>query len=252
VLYNFDKQKQYTLPKAMTEFSFAPDGQKIAGKYLDTNPANNWITTVNPDGSGLTGIEPMGENADKVQVNWAPNNQVVAFSRTGDPAGLFQQNVLLIGFHGENFRQLTVDGRGFDAQWTPDGSRLLYSVYSDRTDYKPMLYLADGSSDSVGANKQAVALNTWADKCTLEGGVAYCAVPKTLPQGAGFSRELAAGTPDYVYRVNLSTGGTTLVAEPLGQNGAGLTVNNITVSADGSWLYFTDARGILRSVKLKP
>ncbi len=252
VLYDFDKHKQFTLPKEMTEFSFAPDGQKIAGKYLGTNPANNWITTVNPDGSGLTGVEPMGENADKVEVAWSPNNQVVALSRTGDPAGLFQQNVLLIGFHGENFRQLTVDGRGFDARWTPDGNRLLYSVYSDTTNYQPTLYLADASADRVGANKQALQLNTWVDKCTVEGGVAYCAVPTQLPQGAAFSRELAAGTPDYIYRIDLATGGTTLVAQPLGQNGAGLTASNLTVAGDGSMLYFTDSQGTLRSVKLKP
>ncbi len=250
VLYDFTLHKQFTLPKQMTEFSFAPDGSKIAGKFLDDNPANAWITTVNPDGSGLTGIEPMGDNADKVEVAWAPNNQVVALSKTGDPAGLFQQNILLIGFHSENFRNLTVDGRGFDGQWTPDGNRLLYSVYSDKTDYRPMLWLADAATDRVGANKQALPLSTWVDKCTLAGSVAYCAVPKELPQGAGFSRELASGLPDYLYRVNLATGATALVAEPLGETGQGLTATNLTVSGDGSTLYFTDASGRLRSVKL--
>ena len=252
VLYDFDKQKQFALPKQMTEFSFAPDASKIAGKFIGETAADTWITTVNPDGSGLTGIEPMGENADKVEVAWAPNNQVVALSRTGNPAGLFQQNVLLIGFNSENFRNLTVDGRGFDAEWTPDGNRLLYSVYSDKTNYRPMLWLADAATDRVGANKQVLNLNTWVDKCTLSGSTAYCAVPKTLPEGAGFSRELAVGIPDYIYRVNLTTGGTALIAEPVGDRGTGLTATNLTVSGDGSLLYFTDSTGRLRSIKLQP
>lgn len=251
VLYDFQSKKQYTLPKEMTEFSFSSDGQKIAGKFLSDNVSDRWITTVNPDGSGLTGIEPMGDNADKVNVEWAANNQVVALSRTGEPAGLFQQNVLLIGFNGENFPQLTVDGRGFEPRWAPDGKRLLYSVYSDKTNYKPALWLVDASTDRVGANKQSLGLATWADKCNLSGETAYCAVPKELSEGAGFTREMANNTPDYIYRVNLQTGATTLVAEPIDEKGSALTVTNLTVSKDGKMLYFTDNSGKLRVVRLQ-
>jgi Tol biopolymer transport system component len=251
VLYDFQSKKQYTLPKEMTEFSFSSDGQKIAGKYLGDSLSNNWITTVNPDGSGLTGIEAMGENADKVDVEWSPNNQVVALSRTGEPAGLFQQNVLLIGLNGENFPQLTVDGRGFESNWTPDGKKLLYSVYSDTTNYKPELWLVDAATDSVGSNKQSLGLATWSDKCNLSGEVAYCAVPKELPEGAGFTREMANNIPDYIYRVNLQTGSTTLVAEPIDETGTALTATNLTISQDGKILYFTDTSGKLRSVKLQ-
>ncbi|MEK7496458.1 MAG: hypothetical protein AAB657_00975 [Patescibacteria group bacterium] len=106
VIYDFVNKKQVTLPREMTEFSWSPDSSKIAGKFLDDNPADRWLVTINNDGAGLTGIEPMGENADKVDVEWAPNNQVVALSRTGTPSGLFQQQVLLIGFNGENFKGL--------------------------------------------------------------------------------------------------------------------------------------------------
>lgn len=251
VLYDFQSKKQYTLPKEMAEFSFSSDGQKIAGKFLSDNMSDRWITTVNPDGSRLTGIEPMGDNADKVNVEWAANNQVVALSRTGEPAGLFQQNVLLIGFNGENFPQLTVDGRGFEPRWAPDGKRLLYSVYSDKTNYKPGLWLVDASTDRVGANKQSLGLATWADKCNLSGEVAYCAVPKELPEGAGFTREMANNTPDYIYRVNLQTGATTLLAEPIDETGSALTVTNLTISQDGKMLYFTDNSGKLRVVRLQ-
>ncbi len=252
IIYDLKAKKQYTLPKEMTEFSFSPEGEKIAGKFMGENVADRWLVTVNPDGSALTGVEPMGENADKVDVEWSANNQVVALSRTGQPRGLFEQHVLLIGFQGENFKGLNIEGRGFVPRWSPDGNRLLYSVYNDTTNYRPTLYLVDGATDRVGGNKQSLGLQTWADKCTFIGGTAYCAVPQSLPDGAGYVRELANNIPDTIWKVDIATGAKTTVAQPVGDGGSGLTANNLTVSGDGRFLYFTDANGRLRSVQLKP
>lgn len=252
IVYDLKSNKQYTLPREMTEFSFSPEGAKIAGKFMGEQVADRWIVTVNPDGSALTGVEPMGENADKVDLEWAANNQVVALSRTGQTQGLFNQQVLLVGFQSENFKGLNIEGRGFEPRWTPDGQRLLYSVYNDSTNYKPTLYLVDAATDRVGANKQALGLQTWADKCTFSSGTAYCAVPTQLPDGVAFARELARGIPDNIWRVDLATGATTVVAQPVGEGGSGLTATNLTVSVDGRFLYFTDASGRLRSVQLKP
>jgi len=251
VVYDLVTGKQYTLPKEMTEFSWSPSGQEIAGKYLSTNPADNWIVSVSANGSQLTPIEPMGENADKVHVEWSPNNQVVALSRTGEPSGLFTQQVLLIGFHGENFRSLQIEGRGFVPKWTPDGQQLLYSVYNDQTDYKPTLYLTSAATDNVGQNKVSLGLNTWADKCTFGAGVAYCAVPQGLPSGAGFTRSLAYGLPDTIWQIDLATGGTALIAQPIDEQGNPVGTSGLAVSADGRFLYFTDSAGKLRSVQLK-
>ncbi len=252
VIYDFVNKKQVTLPREMTEFSWSPDSSKIAGKFLDDNPADRWLVTIGSDGGGLTGIEPMGENADKVDVEWAPNNQVMALSRTGEPSGLFQQQVLLIGFNGENFKGLYINGRGFEPRWSPDGTRLLYSSFSDKTDYKPQLYLVDASVDRVGAHEQVINLKTWVDKCTLVTGFAYCAVPNELPDGVGFSRELAAQIPDTLWRIDLATGGTTILARPVNESGREITALNLQVSADSKFLYFTEgSSGRLRSVQLK-
>ncbi len=251
IVYDFRTQKQYTLPQEMAEFSFSYDSSELAGKFLSDRTADNWIVAVNPDGSNLRGIEPMGDNADKVDVEWAPNNQVVALSRTGEAQGVFEQQVLLIGFNDENYRALNVEGRGFTPKWTPDGQRILYSAYSDQTDYKPMLYLVDGSVDRVGSNHQTLNLSTWADKCTFAGSAAYCAVPQELPAGAGFAREMAQGVPDTVWRIDYTTGSTTVVGSPVNERGEGVTTGNLTVSGDGRFLYFTDdATGILRSMQL--
>ncbi|MFH1111810.1 MAG: hypothetical protein V1712_01930 [Patescibacteria group bacterium] len=256
IVYDFNQKKQYTLPKEMTEFSFSPTSDQIAGKFLsEENKSDNWLVAINSDGSGLQGIEPMGDNADKVEVAWSPSSQVVALSRTGEPSGLFSQEVLLIGRNGENFKSLQVDGRGFDGRWTPKDGRLLYSVYSDRTDYLPGLWLVEASPERVGYNKKEIGLATWVDKCTMAAGtnVAYCAVPQNLPTGAGYVRELAQGLPDVIYRVDLTNGNSSIVASPVDDRGSGVATSNLTLSSDGKFLYFIDeATSQLRSLQLNP
>lgn len=254
IVYDFASGKQYTLPKEMTEFSFDPTGTQVAGKYLsETNSNDNWVVSVSANGSQLTPIEPMGDNADKVNVSWSGNNQVVALARTGEASGVFDQEVLMIGFNGENFRSLQIEGRAFEPKWTPDGQKLLYSVYSDKSDYKPALYLVNANTDNVGTGKVALGLNTWADKCTFTGSFAYCGVPQGLPEGAGFTRSIAAGLPDEIWQIDLANGSKSLIAQPVGEQGQAIGTANLAVSADGRFLYFTDySTGQLRSVQIKP
>jgi len=253
IFYDFNNKKQYTLPKEMTAFSFSPDGSKIAGKFLGDQPADRWIVSVSPDGSGLVGIEPMGDNADKVNVEWAANNQVIALSRTGQAMGLYEQQVLLVGFNGENFPGLYVNGRGFEPKWAPDGVHLLYSAFNDKTNFKPKLWLTEASTDRVGANLKDTNLYTWVDKCTVTKEEAYCAVPKELPDGVSFAPELANGVPDSLWRVDLATGSTALIATPVNEQGLEVGASNLTVSEDGKYLYFRDlSTGQLRKVQLKP
>jgi hypothetical protein len=50
-------------------------------------------------------------------------------------------------------------------------------------------------------------INTWANKCAFAGdNTLFCAVPRDLPRGAGMSPEIAAGTPDDMYKIDLKTG----------------------------------------------
>ncbi len=254
IVYDFDSKKQFTLPKEMTEFSFSPNANEIAGKFLGEQESDKWLVTVNSTGSNLKGIEPLGDNADKVEVNWSPQGQVVALSRTGEPLSGLNEEVLLIGLQGENFKSLEVEGRGFASQWTPSGNQLLYSIYSERNNFKPELWVVDGSVDQIGYNKKYLSLPTWVDKCTItaDSNTAYCAVPQNLPDGSGYLRELAKGLPDYFYRVDLQSGTSTLIAAPVADNNY-VSASNLTLSNDGRILYFIDElSGTLRSLQLMP
>jgi len=77
----------------------------------------------------------------------------------------------------------------------------------------------------------------------------YCAVPKGLPRGAGLYPDIADSYNDNFYSVNLNTGAKTLIANPIGEQ-FGYSADNLFVSDDGHWLYFTDQSGNLQSMRL--
>ena len=236
IVYNFDMNKQVTLPKHWQDFSFSSDGGEIAAKSIGMDPSNRWLVTINSDGTGSKLIEPMGENADKVTVNWSPSKQVVAFSQTGAPQGGERREILFVGLNGENFKSTVVEGSGFQPQWSTTGKKLLYSVYSSRSDFKPELWLVDSYGDSIGNNRHLLSLNTWADKCAFSNDdTAFCAVPKDLPTGAGMARDIAAYNYDDLYKIDLKTGLKTPI--PLNDN---YNVTNISYNAGSNKIMFTD------------
>jgi dipeptidyl aminopeptidase/acylaminoacyl peptidase len=236
IVYNFDTKKQVSLPKHWEEFSFSSDGNQIAAKSLGLDPSNRWLATINSDGTGAKFIEPMGENADKVIINWSPNQQVVAFSQTGAPQGGERREVLFVGLNGENFKSAIVDGSGFLPQWSSSGQKLLYSVYSSRSEFKPELWIVDAQGDNIGNNRKLLQLNTWADKCTFGNDeTIYCAVPKDLPVGAGMSRTIANSNYDELYKIDLKTN----LKTPISLDG-NYTINSIFYDSAKNKLLFTD------------
>lgn len=251
IMYDFQKQKQYTLPKNWQEFSWQSNGQQIAFKATSKYEENNWLAVARPDGSEAQPIEHIGKNADKVTVSWSPNNQVIAFSATGQPKGTMEQEILLIGQHGENFKSLMVDGRGFEPKWSPQGDKITYSVYNADSGYRPTLYIVNAQGDEIGTGHFNTGLNTWAHKCTFNssGSSLYCAVPRNLPEGAGIMPNLASNIQDDFYRVDMRTGEVSFLAE--GAMG-GYDVSKMYLSSDESLLYFVDKyTGRLRYIRLK-
>lgn len=236
IYYNFDSKKQVTLPKHWEAFSFAPQGDRIASKSVSLAPENRWLISSNPDGSQIKLIEPMGENQNQVIVDWSPNQQIVALSKTGQSLGDDRLELLFVGQNKENFKSAIVEGRGLETQWSPQGKKLLHSVYNARNEFKPELWIVQGEGDEIGANRRLLNVSTWAHKCTMtDERFAFCGVPDELEAGAGFVPELANTVSDTLYKIDTATGLKTQI--PL----EGFhTIESIFASDDGQTLYFTD------------
>ncbi len=251
VVYDFTAERQVTLPKHWEDFQFSPVSNEIEAKSMGIDPNNRWLVTTNDDGSGAKAFQALGENAAKVTVSWSPNDQVVAFSDTAEPlaGGLDRKMILPVGMKGENFRGLTVEGLGFLSKWSPNGRQLLYSVAGDYSENKPLLWLVDATPATMGENRHSLGLNTWVDKCTYATStIVYCAVPRNLAANAGLMRQLSFDNPDSLYKIDTSSSKVTLVAIP----SVDVTMENLSVSADGTSLYFTDrSDGTLQLIRLK-
>lgn len=249
ILYNFNTQKQATLPKHWENFSFSGQGDQIAAKSIGVSPENRWLVTADPDGANVKLIEPLGDNADKVQVNWSPAGSVVAFTATGDALGFGRRQIIPLGLNNENYKPLIVEGMNFEPKWSKTGDKLIYSTYSPDTDYNPTIWFTSAQGEQMGSGRRKLNLNTWADKCVFANNdVVYCAVPNELQRGAGLVPEVAAGTPDTLYKVDLKSNLKSVVAVPE----SNYDMKNLVVSADQSILYFTDqTTGHLHKIQLK-
>ncbi len=243
VLYNFATKKQTTLPKELNDFSFGPSSDKIVSKYLDAvNTTNQWLIVSKPDGTESLSVEHLGANADKVSSAWSPNNQIIATYQKVINSD--QSEIIFLGAQGENFPSVNVQGRGFTPNWAPDGRRLLYSTYSELTDDNPRLYIMNGTSSTLGSGLFDLGLDTTADKCTFSssGLTIYCAVPYYLNPGSGPQPELSAGVPDNIYRLDLQTGQSELIARPVdGNRNQRFSATNLQLAGGDTYLYFTDA-----------
>ncbi len=250
VLYDFDTRRQTTLPQHWEDFSFSPDDEQVVSKSVGLDERSRFLILTSPDGSEARAIEPLGSNEDLVIPSWSPNNQVVAFALTGSPQPDGAQQVLLVGENGENFKSIIAPGRGFLPSWSPAGKQVLFSVYHERTELKPEIWIAGGEGNSIGENRRSLKLNTWADKCAWQNETAIiCGVPQSLDFGAGLAPQNFRSTPDDVYRIDLTSGVASKISTP-DQN---YPIRQPVLSPDGRTLYFTHAvNGRLYQYDLAP
>lgn len=235
ILYNFSTNKQATLPKHWEDFSFSPDSNQISAKSLALDAENRYLITANEDGSKAKAVEYIGTNDKDVQVNWSPNNQVVATYNKG--LDFDRKEVFFVSANGENMKSMVVEGRGFTSKWSTTGEKILYSVYSSSDGLRPRLWIASAQGEAIGANRRSLDLSTWSDKCTFASNDRlYCAVPKNLPKGAGLFPEVADQTNDELYQIDLSTGAQKKIAVPDGN----YNISQIIIPENNNALYFTD------------
>ncbi|MCG2701331.1 hypothetical protein L6267_04140 [Candidatus Parcubacteria bacterium] len=247
ILYDFENNKQTTLPSHWEDFNFSPSGRQIVMKSIGLDPDNRWLAISNADGSKARRVEALGDKNDTVYPSWSPNNQSVAMYTEG--VDFDRQEVFFVGLNNENFKSMVIEGRGFRSQWSPEGDKLLYSVYSSANDLKPMLWIASAQGESIGSGRKSFGIETWADKCVFaDSDNAYCAVPEKLEEGAGLFPEMAKNTKDNLYKIDTKTGLKKLIAVPDGS----YNMSNIIISDNGKYLYFTDATsGRLYKIDLK-
>lgn len=247
IVYNFKTQKQTTLPRHWENFSYSPQSNQLVAKSLSSNTENNWLIITDSQGNSMTPVEQLGSNGDKVYNNWSPNNQIIAMY--AESSDFDRQNLYFIGQNNENFPLTIIEGRGFEGLWSKKGDKLLYSVYNSESNFKPLLWTVTTDGENMSKYRRKIDINTWADKCTFyDNENIYCAVPESLPNASGIYPEIADDIPDNIYKINITTGEKKFIARP----SENATVDQLFVSDDGKYLYYTDkTTGLLKKMALK-
>lgn len=247
IIYDFEEEKQITLPKHWQDFDFSPGGEEIITESIGLDPDNRWLAIADENGGNVRTIEKIGEYDDTVYPEWSPNQQIVAMYTKG--VDFNRQEVFFLGKYDENFKSTIIEGRDFRPKWSREGDKLLYSVYSSNNDMKPKLWVVNAQGNKIGTGRQSLDLNTWSDKCVFaDNKDVYCGVPENLEEGAGLFPEMAEQTKDNLYKINVQTGQKQLVAIP----DKDVNVSDLSISGDGSKLYFKDnLSGKIHKINLK-
>lgn len=251
IFYDFQTKQRATLPRLAQDFAFSPDGQNLAYEYVGQGEDDRWIVVSQPNGQGQRLVQALGREAHNVQIAWSPDRQVVATYR--EPTSSLGEEIFFIGLNDENFLSLQTNGLGFRGQWSPQGRQILYSVYSERTDFNPMLHIAGAQGDDIGQANRSLKISTWPEKCVFgDETVLYCAVPQNLPLGSGLYPELAASASDAIYKIDLSSNLGSRLALPSSGNNSSFNITKLMISESGQELYFTDrVSGVLRRLRLR-
>ncbi len=248
VVYNFDKSTQSTLPAHWEDFSFSADGNQVAAKSIGADPTARSLVISAADGSSATSIAALGANNDRVSVNWSPDGNIIGFSATGATGSVFGQNeVYLIDKNGQDAGVFIVSGTDFHAKWAPDSSHVIYSVADASQEYRATLWYADKDGDRVGAARRQIPLQTLSSKCAFSTSTTlYCAVPASMPANGGSDPALITAV-DTLYKVDLNTMSTSIVAIPA----VPTQMQNLSISPAQDLLYYTDQSGRLSYIRLK-
>lgn len=238
VVYDFVKQKQYTLPSQLKEFAFNNSSDRLMAKVTGPLFEDNWLVAINSDGSNFAYIESMGKNSDKVQPLWSPNGMVGAIFADGN--GADSNTIVPIGLHGENYPSFNTLGRGFKGVWSEDGKKMLYTTYSSQVDFRTVLWLAEFNDDLTVKRQINLGVNTFLNKCTLSGNKAYCAVPQNMPEASGWFPELTNNISDDLYVIDLDNNTVKRMATPI-INGVSFTIDSIQVDKITNQLIVSEA-----------
>lgn len=248
IIVDLANKTQQTLPAHWQEFYFSPDSSEIAAKSMPADVNNRALILTSSDGSTTSVVAALGENANKVHPSISPVKDIVAFSATGAGGTSFGQNTLyLVTPDGQARSSIVVNGSAFESIWAPNGSNFIYSVADSGDEYRPSLWYSDKRGDRQGAIRLRIPLKTTADKCVFaDDSTLYCAVPREAPAGSGADASLFRGG-DSLIKVSLPSGSTSTLAELVLET----SMENLSLSPDGSSLYYTDRLGRLSVMKLR-
>ena len=235
-IYNFNTKERIALPSNWEEFSFSPDNRSIAFKNLGKNSNSQWLATTNLTTGKINLITQLGNEANRVHVDWAPGNTALGFITI--PTDGNAQQLSFINPDGAFASSTPIEGAFFRSRWAESGKLFVFSTADVDNALTPRLWVGLGSGEHRGAY-QELSLTTTADQCTFGGlndRLLICAVPDARDAASyGLLGDIPL-VPHRIVALDLATGIPKTIYTPTTPT----TIKSPVIAKDAKKIYFTN------------
>ena len=211
-------------------------GDKIIYKYYDSKTQTRNLNISDPNGSNWRKLADIGYFS--AEISSIPGSSDISFWPS--PDAFISSSVNLIGFGGENKKEIMKDRFGVDLLWSPDGKTAAVSSTDQKGGKKTDLAIMN----SDGGQYRALNFPTFAKKCTwsADSKFLFCAMPGNIPESSILPNEWQNGTvqtADTFWKIEIATGKKDRLIETDKINGSFDALNPF-LSQDEKTMFFVN------------
>lgn len=190
--FNYKNSESTAIDEDITSLALSPDGRSVA--YLKATPEGYEVKVGSIDGSGAQTI--LKTRAQDAHLTWPTPDFIFMISRKSDARGSDLSTITM----GGTLSVVIENKENLEYQFSPDGSKLLYSYFAPGEAVSLWYRSGDGTTAAVG-------VSTSAQKCAWHdnNSIITCGVPTRSSLTRDIPSEKSA-TIDDVISIDLLTG----------------------------------------------
>ncbi len=243
--YNYPTKTAISLNSKMRWIDWAPDKNKIAYQYYNSQNEDNNISIANPDGSEWNII--LQTRMKNLIVEWPAQDKI---SIRTMPSGLAKSVVYTISLPANDLMKIN-EAYGMSVLWSPLGDKMLFSE-TDSKGKNLELKIMDLKKQTTGE----LDFITLPEKCvwSQDNRSIFCAIPKEISSSAVLPDDYYKNKvffSDDIWRINLDNGEAIKILEGSDDFQESCDAQKMILSQQENYLFFINKKnGLLYSLEL--
>jgi len=229
--YSYDSitKENITLDPNFKFIAWSPSSDKIAYHYFDPKTEEGFVSVANADGKNWENLAPL--LLKDLIVEWPSKNKISFYG--SPPSNLTAVDLNIINPETtEPIQKILSSKYGLKTNWSPSGTRLLFSAAPSRNG-RPKLFILNEALE-----EKSLEIEGMADKCawSKSENYIYCALPQNLTQDINLPQDWYSNkflSQDLLFKIDINSGEKTQITK-----GTTYDFSNLLASSDDSYLYF--------------